>query len=314
MSFTESNLLEIANDVLKLYPVEINEISLVNYENNATFKLTAKDGDHYAFRINVNSPRSKSNVEGEVAWVKFLNNSDLVQTARPISNIQGSHVTTFFHQESGRDLYTVMYSWLEGEDVGDEPTPTQLHALGAAMAHMHKLSVDFDLPGDCQVPILNDPFWGSPDLLRGDESQLSDEYKTLVIEAFAEISRRTNDLYQENKSHLIHADLHGWNVKWHLDQISVFDFDDCGIGLPIQDLATALYYLDTPDQDQALLEGYKSVKALPVYEEKDLQMLLMHRRLLLLNYLYETPDAEHASILPEYLDETIRRVKVFLEK
>jgi Ser/Thr protein kinase RdoA (MazF antagonist) len=102
-------------------------------------------------------------------------------------------------------------------------------------------------------------------------------------------------------------------LKWNLDQLSIFDFDDCGIGLPIQDIATALYYLDTPDQDQALLEGYKSVKPLPKYEEKDLKMLLLHRRLLLLNYLYETMKAEHASILPEYLEETIRRVKVFLE-
>lgn len=299
--------------VLESYQISAKSIEIVNYENNATFKITTTDETNFALRININSPRSKANIEAEIAWVKFLNTSDLVNTARPISNKHGSYITTYFHQEIGRNLVSVMYSWLDGFDVGDNPTPNQLQALGAAMALMHNLSVDFAMPSDSQLPILNDPFWGSPDLLRSEESQLSSEHKRLVIDAFDEITRRTNDLYQKTAAHLIHADLHGWNLKWNLHQLSIFDFDDCGIGLPIQDIATALYYLDTPDQNQALLEGYESVKPLPEYEEKDLEMLLMHRRLLLLNYLYETLNAEHASILPEYLEETIRRVKVFLE-
>jgi len=299
--------------VLESYQISAKSIEIVNYENNATFKITTTDETNFALRININSPRSKANIEAEIAWVKFLNTSDLVNTARPISNKHGSYITTYFHQEIGRDLNCVVYSWLDGVDVGDDPTPTQLQALGAAMANMHNLSVDFAMPSDSQLPILNDPFWGSPDLLRSEESQLSSEHKRLVIDAFDEITRRTNDLFEKNKSQLIHADLHGWNLKWDLGQLSVFDFDDCGIGLPIQDIATALYYLDTPDQERALLEGYKSVKPLPKYEEKDLEMLLMHRRLLLLNYLYETLNAEHAKMLPKYLEETIRRVKVFLE-
>jgi Ser/Thr protein kinase RdoA (MazF antagonist) len=299
--------------VLENYQISVKSIEMINYENNATFKITTTDETNYAFRISVNSPRSKANIEAEVAYVKFLNNSDLIKTARPIPNKQESYITTFFHQEIGRDLNCVVYSWLDGVDVGDDPTPTQLQALGAAMANMHNLSVDFVLPDNSQTPTFNDPFWGSPDLLRGKESQLSVEHKKLVVDAFDEITRRTNDLFEKNKSQLIHADLHGWNLKWDLGQLSVFDFDDCGIGLPIQDIATAVYYLDTPDQERALLEGYKSVKPLPKYEEKDLKMLLLHRRLLLLNYLYETMKAEHASILPDYLEETIRRVKVFLQ-
>jgi len=311
--YQNDSLKKFALVVLENYQISVKSIELINYENNATFKITATDETQYAFRININSPRSKENIKAEVAYVKFLNNSDLIKTARPISNKHGSYITTFFHQEIGRDLNSVMYSWLDGVDVGDDPTPTQLRALGVAMAHMHNLSVDFALPDNSQPPTFTDPFWGSPDLLRGEDSRLSDEHKKLVIDAFDEVTRRTNDLFEKNKAHVIHADLHGWNLKWNLDQLSIFDFDDCGIGLPIQDIATALYYLDTPEQDQALLEGYKSVKPLPKYEEKDLEMLLMHRRLLLLNYLYETMKAEHASILPDYLEETIRRVKVFLE-
>jgi Ser/Thr protein kinase RdoA (MazF antagonist) len=123
----------------------------------------------------------------------------------------------------------------------------------------------------------------------------------------------TKRLFAENQSQIIHADLHGWNLMWDEELLSIFDFDDCGIGLPIQDLATALYYLDTPEQNAALLEGYESVAPLPKHTKRDMEMLLLQRRIILLNYLYETLNAEHASMLPEYLEETIRRVKVFLE-
>ena len=102
-------------------------------------------------------------------------------------------------------------------------------------------------------------------------------------------------------------------MKWHNDQLSIFDFDDSGIGLPIQDIATALYYLDTPEQDEALLNGYKSVMKLPAHKKSDLEMLLIHRRLMLLNYLYETKNQEHQEMIPKYLEETLRRLRVFLE-
>ena len=99
---------------------------------------------------------------------------------------------------------------------------------------------------------------------------------------------------------------------WHAGELSVFDFDDSGIGLPIQDLATALYYLDTPEQDEALLAGYKSVAALPKHTEGQLKDLLLQRRIILLNYLFETTNSDHRAMIPEYLPETIRRIRTVL--
>jgi Ser/Thr protein kinase RdoA (MazF antagonist) len=99
---------------------------------------------------------------------------------------------------------------------------------------------------------------------------------------------------------------------WNDGELSVLDFDDCGIGLPLQDLASAIYYLDTPEQDAALKEGYASVAALPAHSQSDLDMLLLQRRIILLNYLYETSNAEHRALIPEYLIESIRRIEKYL--
>ena len=307
-----SELTIFASTVLEAYEFSIKSIESINYEYNATFKVTATDSTNYALRININSPRSAENIRAEVAWVHFLENVDGILTPRPIANRFGKFVTTVAHAHSGRELNCIVYSWLDGEEVGDEPTLEQLHAVGQAMARMHASSKDFVLPSDSTLPSFQDSFWETEDFLLSDKSKLNSQDKDLIAAAFKEIISRTDALYSRENPQIIHADLHGWNMKWHNDQLSIFDFDDSGIGLPIQDIATALYYLDTPEQDEALLNGYKSVMQLPPHSKADLEMLLIHRRLMLLNYLYETNNQEHQEAIPTYLEETIRRLRVFL--
>jgi Ser/Thr protein kinase RdoA (MazF antagonist) len=99
---------------------------------------------------------------------------------------------------------------------------------------------------------------------------------------------------------------------WNAGSLSIFDFDDSGIGLPIQDIYTALYYLDTPEQDQALLSGYASIRPIPVHSKFEKQALLLQRRLILLSYLYSTSTAEHREMIPKYLEESLKRVEKFL--
>ena len=307
-----SELTIFASTVLEAYEFSIKSIESINYEYNATFKVTASDSTNYALRININSPRSAENIRAEVAWVKFLENVDGILTPRPIANRSGRFVTTVAHARSGRELNCILYSWLDGEEVGDEPTLEQLHALGQAMARMHTSSKDFVLPSDAALPSFQDPFWETEDFLLSDKSKLEGTEKDLISAAFKKITAGTDALYSREKPQIIHADLHGWNMKWHNNQLSIFDFDDSGIGLPIQDIATALYYLDTPEQDEAMLNGYTSVKQLPPHTKADLEMLLIHRRLMLLNYLYETNNQEHQELIPTYLEETLRRLRVFL--
>ncbi len=83
---------------------------------------------------------------------------------------------------------------------------------------------------------------------------------------------------------------------WNEGRLSIFDFDDCGYGVEAQDLAVTLYYLDTPEQDEALLNGYKSVRPLPTYSANAMKALLLQRRLLLLNYLFESLAVNHPFI------------------
>ena len=255
MSYTESELLAIAKQTLELYPLVIKEVTLINNEYNATFKVLTKDGTHYALRVNINSPRSIGNLRAEIAWVNFLSDYARVKVPRPISNTKGEYFTTIANSLGSSEFKCVLYSWLEGEELGDEPTLEQIRSLGVAMATLHLSSKDFKLPAGAELPSFKDPMWETEDFLLSAKSVLEPKTQTLIAKALTVIKSEIDSLYRDHQAQIIHADLHGWNVMWHDGELAVFDFDDCGIGLPIQDLAVAIYYLDTPEQDAALKEG-----------------------------------------------------------
>ena len=279
----QKSLTTFASELLKSYGINDAKVSCINFEFNATFAVESDSGIKYALRININSTRTIENMQAEVQWVRHLNRTSGINTPTPIATLKDQYIVSGLHADSGQTLYGVMYSWLEGEEIGDEPTMEQLHEVGRAIARLHQES-----------------------------SVLSDKDRGLIEQARDLIMKYTDELYQSSPVHIIHADFHGWNLMWHEGQLSIFDFDDCGFGVEVQDLAVALYYLDTPEQDAALLNGYKSVKPLPTYSELAMKALLLQRRLLLLNYLFETKNQEHKEMLPAYLEKSLERVSTFL--
>ena len=308
----QRSLTAFASDILKNYGIHDAKISCINFEFNATFSVETDSGTKYALRININSTRTVENMKGEIEWVRHLNRTSGIHTPTPIATLNDEYIISGFHTDSNQTLHAVMYSWLEGEELGDEPTLEQLHEVGRAMAKLHQESAEFALSADAALPTFNDFFWGTEDYLFSNKSKLSDTDRALIKEAHDHIMKFTNELYVNSPVHIIHADFHGWNLMWNDNRLSIFDFDDCGFGVEAQDLAVVLYYLDTPEQDVAILNGYRSVKPLPQYSDLAMKALLLQRRLLLLNYLFETKNQEHQEMLPAYLEKSLERVKSFL--
>jgi len=308
----QRSLTAFASDILKNYGIHDAKISCINFEFNATFSVETDSGTKYALRININSTRTVENMKGEIEWVRHLNRTSGIHTPTPIATLNDNYIISGFHADSNQTLHAVMYSWLEGEELGDEPTLEQLHEVGRAIAKLHQESAEFALSADAALPTFNDFFWGTEDYLFSNKSKLSDTDRALIKEAHDHIMKFTNELYVNSPVHIIHADFHGWNLMWNDNRLSIFDFDDCGFGVEAQDLAVVLYYLDTPEQDVAILNGYRSVKPLPQYSDLAMKALLLQRRLLLLNYLFETKNQEHQEMLPAYLEKSLERVKSFL--
>ncbi len=301
-----------AKDILKNYGINDAEVECINFEFNATFSVSTESGQKYALRLNINSSRNYSNILAEVLWVRDLVRTPSINVPVPIATLDDQFVVSALHDDSGQMIYGAMYSWLEGEEIGDEPTLEQLRTVGQTMALLHENSSSFLLTDGATLPTFNDFFWGTEDYLFSTKSTLIPKDRQLIEQARDLIMQFTDELYASSPVHIIHADFHGWNLMWNEQQLYIFDFDDCGFGVEAQDIAVALYYLDSPEQDAALIDGYKSIRPLPTYSDNAMKALLLQRRLLLLNYLFETKNAEHKEMLPAYLEKTIERVSTFL--
>ncbi len=301
-----------AREMLKEYGLAEIAVVCINFDFNITLSVVTELGEKYAFRINVNSTRTLENMMAEVEFVHFLSRVQGIHVPRPVANNADNFITSIFHVDSDRYLNGILYTWLEGEVLGDKPTYDQLFTVGAAMARMHQRTREFELTSASSLPTFSDWLWGTQDFLLCEKTRLLPEQLALIQQAVAIIQADMNQLLAINPIQIIHGDLHGWNLMWSEDGLSILDFDDCGYGIPHQDLAITLYYLDTPQQEAAVLEGYASVCELPAYSKAQMASLLLQRRLVLLNYLYETKNPEHREMLPAYLDKTLERIGTFL--
>jgi Ser/Thr protein kinase RdoA (MazF antagonist) len=303
----------LAGAVLARYPIGVDKFTLLQHGFNTTFRVDARDGRRFALRLNVNSRRSPANVEAEVAWVAAVSRDTGLSVACPLANRAGEYVTTLPSVELDRDVHAVVFSWLTGRDAGLAPTVEKATAMGRAMATLHDHARQWSLPAGSALPALTDVFWNMPDRLDHAHLELGAAEISVLREAVDIVSAVTSRVVT-GPLRPIHADLHLWNVKWNRGRLAVLDFDDSGMGAPVQDLAVSTFYL-RPRHDlvEALREGYTSVARLPQATDEDFETLVAQRNLLLLNDLLATTNAEHRGLVPRYARNTVLKVRNWLD-
>jgi Ser/Thr protein kinase RdoA (MazF antagonist) len=115
-----------AHEILKKYGISKADVESINFEFNATFAVSTESGQKYALRLNINSTRTLPNIQAETQWVRDLARIPSINVATPIASLDDQYVVSALHADSGHTIYGVMYSWLEGQELGDEPTLSQL--------------------------------------------------------------------------------------------------------------------------------------------------------------------------------------------
>ena len=141
---------------------------------------------------------------------------------------------------------------------------------------------------------INDKLYG--DILKGLE--LSDE-------VYARLSKDQELLP-------IHADLHNGNVIQTDGKIAIIDFDDAGMGLPVQDLVISSYYIrEDTEREKHLKAGYASLLELPKISDEDYEILVMGRLIGLVSAVTYMTSAEIIEFIPTFLDRTQKRLDHF---
>ena len=294
------------------YDIPVATIALINAGFNFTYRVTTTSGEKLALRLNINSRRSIDNLLAEVSWTSALATSSSVHVPVPQRSRDGSHYVLVDDPLMNRDIPAVLYSWLPGRNLDDSNALAGWHRAGHVMAMLHEHAREFTLPSGADVPLLRTALWGTPDRLHRDHLPITRDDEMLLRTLHDEINHRLDRLWANDTGRLLHADLHGGNMKWLRGRLAVFDFDDCGWGLPIQDLATTAYYIrDNGDCEQAFFEGYASATNEGASRSEDREWLLAQRNLLLLSDLAGSSTRELRDFVPRYTANSLIKLRAF---
>lgn len=264
---------------------------------NTTWRVDDADG-RFALRLTRPGP-SVEHVAAEVAWMRALAEHGGVRVTVP----EG------FVGVEGRAL--LLTRWLPGRLVWTRRMPPHQHALGVAMARLHAQAEGWTPPTGWARPRLDDVWLGEPSPLPRLDARAHD--------AFAAAAERVQPLLHAlvaERCHVVHGDLHPWNVKHDAALgIGVLDFDDSAVGHPAQDVAIGAFYLGAHPRKAALLEafeaGYRTVRPWPM-RPGWLEALRVWRVLSLCASVHAHPSPAMTALIPKRMPGWTDRVEAWL--
>ena len=304
---------ELVPGILRQYGIEPKSIKNVNHSFNSSFKITDSQGQGLALRINLASHKSGDEVLAEMQWLEALSQDGSVTAPEPLRTTNGELFISTQFEPLHTETTAVLFKWIEGEEVGDEPTNEQIFELGENMARLQVFAKDLKLTGTAFLPEINSTLMNSKDLLTQSKPEpINDKLYEDIIRGL-KLSDAVYTRLSKNQELLpIHADLHMGNVIQNNGKLAIIDFDDAGLGLPVQDLVISNYYIrEDREKEKHLKAGYSSVLELPKVSDEDYEVLLLGRLIVLINAVLDMTSAEIIEFLPTFLTRAQKRFDHF---
>jgi Ser/Thr protein kinase RdoA (MazF antagonist) len=279
----------------------------VSERENAIFRIDdPATGQAFALRIHRRGYQTRRSVGSELRWMEALRSAG-VETPVPRRGVDGALVQVMAAPDGGADFLCDVLTWLAGDPLAESNSPDVLRTLGALNARIHRQARAWQLPDDFERQRWDEdgmlgtrPLWGD---FRELAALGAGERSTLERAASRARERLARYGKGPDRFGLIHADLMPENILVCEGKPCVIDFDDCGFGWFLYDLATLLCFqagLPSYDDQLALwLEGYRSVEALGDEHLAELSTLVMARILVALGWLHTRRNTDFARAVTE---------------
>jgi len=285
-------------------PRAVRLVPLTHWEN-ATWRVEV-DGQRFLLRVHRVGYRTRPEISAELAWLDKLAEAG-IPSSRPIATRSGERVVSTDLPGIPGPRFCTLLSWCPGR-IHRRPQPHHLRRTGALMARLHAVA---DLHRNIGPRPRFDPTgWFKPAFPTGepDIDQAIDAELRPLLQAAGERAAELFDTLGSGvgRTGLIHADLHFNNVVFHQGTAAPIDFDDCGIGPYVYDLAIpAMRVQRCADPEgcwDALVAGYRSLRPLSDADLKVVWELTALQMPGLLGYIAARwPDPEVVSLLPRAL-------------
>ena len=285
------------------------------------FGVILKNNIKAALRLHRPGYKDLTEIKSEMWWTKALAKKGFPVPC-PIESHKGEDVI-----QVSSDLVATMIEWVEGAPIGDAKIPIKglgkkiYYELGVLLADLHNLTEDLSFPDWFKRPLWDidgllgeTPNWGR----FWESSGLSQEEKYIL-----KLTRNKVKLILQKykfdgaETLLLHGDAIRENVFNGPNGLTLIDFDDCGYGFPIYDLATATiqsiedkHYQNRCD---AILNGYGKDRLLTHADFELFPTFSMLRVLATSSWII--PRAKKgSSVINIYKQRALKEAKKFLEK
>ena len=285
-------LRKLAELALEGYGLSGAQLTFLHSEGNIIFRVDAPGSvpvrkekslyreNRYVMRILTTN--HVDGVESELIFLDAMRKTGLPVPA-PVPMLDGKLLTTITTPGVPSGKIVSLMRWIDGRRLSQGLRPTHFRALGKMMARLHKFSASWQPPDDFERPIwdwegqLGGRYFDDPieELVASMPKQFQEPFKIVSGQA-REVTQalgKGTDVYG-----LIHSDLYPENVLFKAGEILPIDFEDCGYGYWICDIAVPLsvspWTTEWAWMRDALLEGYSKIRTLPDVQLKHLNLFI----------------------------------------
>ena len=317
-----------ARAIAKLYDfTDATSVEPLSESENKVYLVSDPERpDRYVIRINSGrlAYHVPPSIAAELTWLMALRRDTDIVVPAVLSAKDGSLVQTVTAPDLDKPRHAVVYSFLSGTEPPEDALIPGFERLGEISARMHLHAKSWSPPSGFtrhswtpEVILSDRVHWGP--WQKGVEGQ--EEAVQLLSRLDAAVRERLSSLPTDREHFgLIHADLRLANLLDNGERTAIIDFDDCGYGWYLFDLAAALSFLeerpDVPELIASWLQGYRKVAPLPGALEAEIPTLIMLRRLQLLGWVgYQRQHLDFArEIAPRFVADSCRLAEDYLAR
>ncbi len=313
-------LTALAQRALARYPAVLQgKLTLLCRSENATFLLVT-GSQRYALRLHRGGYHQKADIHSELLWLNALRETG-IEVPEAVYDSRGETVQTLTLAD-GQVRYAVLFHWIEGEMPTTDVDPRAFQQLGHITARLHQHSRHWQKPEGFQRIIWDHHTMVSPQSHWGhwqDAPNLRVSDRAIVAQVIERVGYELVGYGKGTDRYgLIHADLRLTNLLLHHGETRVIDFDDCGFGWYLHDLAAAISFVEHHPRAAEWIEhwihGYEQVAHLSDEAIALLPTLLIQRRIQLLAWVGSHAETAMAQSLgPHWADHSVRLCRRYLE-
>lgn len=280
------------------YAVPVARLTVMGGGWNTTYRVEEPDGQRYVMRVQREDGCTPEMVRDEMAWLTRLRRDTDLVVPDPVPTRDGDLVAVAEDPLVPGARGCVLYRWVDGRFLNGTLTEAHLFNVGVLTARLQEHGATMPRLWRRNVDCVTEFGKTRPDGMSPEcAAQAADLVREVYSEAGAQVVLAVMDRVRRVKEALgdahglIHADLHHENYLFRGAEARVIDFDDCGYGHYVYDLAVTIFELPGRQAlHDALLAGYRSVRPFPPEHEQAIPTFMALRWLQMGMYQLEHRD------------------------